>query len=314
MKLLDLSRLCAPILIFLATVLPVQAMATTVMVESTAGNFRINLFDFDVADPDNEFTPDLKPTVDNFLAYVNEDRYDNTFFHRLSPGFVLQGGGFVYTGTMPEPQPNPPLASGESEPGLQRVELNPGIPNTPVIGQPRFSNVRGTIAMAQVGTDRDSATNQWFINLVDNGGNLDVRNGGFTAFGRVIEDGTDGGMDVVDALADFTLLAEPQNPMPDTRYSYNSPLAELPVQNYTAENFGDNIALTDANLAMITAMYVLNPDRNTEVESDLVENQLRLGFRTSPQIDTSEFSGGGNIGFIFLSMLCGLLFYRRRFR
>ena len=66
----------------------------------------------------------------------------------------------------------------------------------PIKNEFKESNVRGTIAMAKLGGNPDSATCQFFINLVDNGGNLDNQNGGFTVFGKVTE-----GMDVADKIA-----------------------------------------------------------------------------------------------------------------
>jgi len=121
-------------------------------------------------------------TAANFLAYANAGRYTNTIIHRSIANFMIQGGGFT----------QPTAASN----------VTGGYPATiaqfaAVQNEPGNSNIRGTIAMAKLGNDPNSATNQWFFNTADNSGNLDNQNGGFTAFGRVL--GT--GMGVVDALA-----------------------------------------------------------------------------------------------------------------
>lgn len=312
MKLMNFSRhLFIVSTIFMVAGLSPQAFATTVQVQTSVGNFEINLFDFDVADPDEVLRPDLKPTVENFLAYVIAGRYDNTYFHRLAASpHVIQGGGFVYNGMMPEPQPDPLPAAADSEPGIEAVVLNAGEDNPTIDNQPRFSNVRGTIAMAK-GSDPDSASNQWFINLSDNAGGLDTpfNAGGFTVFGRVMGDG----MDVVDALAGFTLLSTPASPESGVRYTYNAPLGQLPVQMYDATNFAANVAPTDSNLAMITSIIVLDSTINTEVEADLIVNEVRLGFRANPVVNNDQYKGG-NIGLVFLTLLSALLFYRRRFQ
>lgn len=114
----------------------------------------------------------LKPvqapkTVDNFLAYVNSGFFDGTVFHRHSPGFVLQGGGFAVglnpTQAVPAPKPtNPPI----------ELEAGRGL-----------SNLRLTVAMART-SELNSATSQFFINLVDNAF-LDSASGGYAVFGAV---------------------------------------------------------------------------------------------------------------------------------
>ena len=111
-------------------------------------------------------------TVSNFLRYVEDGFYDGTIFHRVVPDFVIQGGGFT--------------------PDLTRKETRPPIINESNNG---LSNLRGTIAMART-SDPDSATSQFYINLVDNT-SLDYAPGrpGYAVFGKVIE-----GMDVVDAI------------------------------------------------------------------------------------------------------------------
>ncbi len=110
-------------------------------------------------------------TVKNFLGYVEEGFYDGTIFHRVMPGFMIQAGGFT-------------------------AEMEQKQPHAPIKNEFKLSNVRGTIAMAKLGGDPDSATCQFFISLTDNRRNLDNQNGGFTVFGKVVE-----GMDVVDAIA-----------------------------------------------------------------------------------------------------------------
>lgn len=112
-------------------------------------------------------------TVKNFLRYVDEDFYQGTIFHRVIDGFMIQGGGM--TANLSPKKTHAPMALEES--GL--------------------SNTRGTIAMART-AQPDSATSQFFINLVDNP-TLDYRNfqaPGYTVFGHVVS-----GMDVVDAIA-----------------------------------------------------------------------------------------------------------------
>ena len=106
-------------------------------------------------------------TVANFMNYVNDGDYDGTFFHRSIPGFVVQGGGFIT---------NTPSGSILVD-GASHIPTDP-----PVINEFNLSNLRGTIAMAKVGGDPDSATSEWFFNLDDNSENLDNQNGGFTVF------------------------------------------------------------------------------------------------------------------------------------
>ncbi len=135
---------------------------------------------FDQAGPSRTRTTPL--TAANFLAYANAGRYTNTIIHRSIANFMIQGGGF----TQPTAASN--VAGGYPATIAQFAAVQNEFGN---------SNIRGTIAMAKLGNDPNSATNQFFFNTADNSGNLDNQNGGFTAFGRVL--GT--GMGVVDALA-----------------------------------------------------------------------------------------------------------------
>lgn len=157
--------------------LPVSALSQSnpvVRVSTTYGDFSIELFE--------QQTP---ATVENFLGYVNRGNYRRTFIHRLVPDFVLQGGGYRFIpGCENGVRPCGPVAIPQQDP----------VPN-----EPGISNTRGTVAMAKLGGDPDSATSQWFVNLADNSEELDQQNGGFTVFGEVLGDG----MVVVDRIAEL---------------------------------------------------------------------------------------------------------------
>jgi peptidyl-prolyl cis-trans isomerase A (cyclophilin A) len=134
--------------------------------------------EMNVGDICMELHPEAAPiTVANFLKYVNDGDYNQTMIHRSVPGFVIQGGGF-YGGadTLGLPVPKDPTIRNEFA----------------------LSNLRGTVAMAKLGTDPNSATSQWFVNLANNSSNLDFANGGFTVFATVVK-----GMDVMDKIAAF---------------------------------------------------------------------------------------------------------------
>ena len=113
-------------------------------------------------------------TVENFLGYVKKKHYDGTVFHRVIGNFMIQGGGFAATDGKLVEKP-----SGK------------GIKNE---GQNGLGNDRGTIAMART-SDPNSATAQFFINVVDNAMLNYPSNGGYAVFGKVVE-----GMDVVDKI------------------------------------------------------------------------------------------------------------------
>ncbi|MFC1753435.1 peptidylprolyl isomerase [Thermoproteota archaeon] len=132
-----------------------------VVLETTKGNIEIELD-----------KPNAPVSVDNFLRYVNEGFYEGTVFHRVIFEFMIQGGGFTKEGLQKQTHETIPL---ESDNGLK--------------------NLRGTIAMART-MRPDSATSQFYINVVDNA-MLDYAPGnpGYAVFGKVIS-----GMDVVDKI------------------------------------------------------------------------------------------------------------------
>ena len=143
---------------------PVKAADPVVVMKTSEGTIEIQL------DPKN-----APVSTANFLAYVDKKFYDGTIFHRVIPGFVDQGGGM--TADMQQKQTNAPIVN-EATNGLH--------------------NLRGTISMART-NDPNSATSQFFLNLVDNSSKLDpggVSPDGYAVFGKIIK-----GLDVMDKIA-----------------------------------------------------------------------------------------------------------------
>lgn len=130
--------------------------------KTSKGNFTIELF-----------ANEAPVSSENFLKYVDSGHFDGTIFHRVIPGFMIQGGGF--TEDMDQKKTNPPI-NNEATNGLK--------------------NKRGTLSMART-NDINSATCQFFINLVDNDF-LDHKPGnyGYAVFAKVTS-----GMEVIDEIA-----------------------------------------------------------------------------------------------------------------
>ena len=146
---------------------PARAPVTppVVIIETSHGAFELTLWD------------DKAPgTVSNFLAYVDSGFYDDLIFHRVIKGFMIQGGGF--DAEMKQKKPRAPIKNEASH---------------------AAKNKRGTVAMART-SDVNSATAQFFVNLVDNAfldhRDTTPRGYGYCAFGEVTA-----GMEVVDAIA-----------------------------------------------------------------------------------------------------------------
>lgn len=245
MPLMQLARLIpATTLLCFAALLPRIADATIVTFETVLGSFEVNLYD--------NATP---RTVENFLNYVQNGSYSDSIFHRSVSGFIVQGGGFV-------------------------TDVNAQISDIPanasVINEPVFSNVRATIAMAKLGSDPNSATNQWFFNLANNAANLDNQNGGFTVFGEV----TGNGMAVINALAALPT------------YDFGGALTSLPLQNY---NTGD--AVDNTHLIIVTAITVTDSTVNSAA-----------GLNPTPTTagNSTGSTGGGGGGSLGLLALLGL--------
>jgi len=130
--------------------------------ETSHGGFTVELFE-----------KEAPITVKNFLQYVDDGFFDGTIFHRIVPGFVIQGGGL--TADFANKKTRAPI-SNEAKNGLK--------------------NARGSLSMART-NDINSATSQFFVNLKDNGF-LDhgPRDYGYAVFGRVTD-----GMEVIDKIA-----------------------------------------------------------------------------------------------------------------
>jgi peptidyl-prolyl cis-trans isomerase A (cyclophilin A) len=160
---LTLKTLPALVLVTALTLGTGAAWAQKVKLATTLGDIVVEL--------DAEKAP---KTVDNFLQYVKSGHYDDTVFHRVIDGFMIQGGGYK-----------------------QDLQPKPTRPPIPLESRNGLSNARGTLAMARTGIP-DSATAQFFINVNDNLP-LDQANSrdghGYAVFGKVVA-----GMDVVDKI------------------------------------------------------------------------------------------------------------------
>lgn len=183
-----------------------------VQIHTPVGSLVLELYDQD------------KPvTVANFLKYVDTGAYRDAFSHRLVPGFIVQGGGFMVTN-----RSTAPLVATCPNYGTITNEFNVGA---------RLTNEFATVAMAKVGGDPNSASSQWFINLANNAAHLDNQNGGFTVFGRVVA-----GTNVLEIFNRFT-----RDGSTNVVVNLGGVLSELPVLT-TNVTFGDLI-YTDVSRA-----------------------------------------------------------------
>ena len=197
--------------------------------------FHTNLGDIDVI-----LNPAVAPkTVANFINYLNKGAYTNSIFHRSVPGFIIQGGGFQ----------------------LANHNLVDIAPDAAVRNEYSISNTRGTIAMAKLGTDPNSATNQWFFNESDtNAANLNFQNGGFTVFGKVADAPSLAIMDKIAAVP----VPSP-GPLP-------SPYDQIPLINYSGGN------LTDSNYVLVQSITLLDaPSQAPAVASNGVVTASGFG-------------------------------------
>ncbi len=274
-------RCIASIAAFIVTMLTTAAGATTVRLQTTQGVIEINLYD--AAAP---------ITVTNFLGYVRSGSYTDTLIHRSVPGFVIQGGGFAWN---------------NSNSTVVDVVTRPPIQNEFSASR---SNIRGSIAMAKLGNDPNSATSQWFINLVNNGSGLDTQNGGYTVFGQV----TPETMPVVDAIAALPIVnaGSPFDELPLTSFpAPGSPIfkANLSlVQSATVKSTSVRAGIVDLDGSGKHQVVIRNVGTNTaEMRvGRLVNNQMQFTAQDDPGpnfrlVAATDFDGNGKSDLVFLN-------------
>ena len=200
-----------------------------------------------------ELTDNTPLTNANFLSYVNSGAYDNSKFHRSVSDFVVQGGGFKA----------PTVAA--DQPGSDPVAIST---TGTVQNEPGNLNTRGTIAMAKLGGQPDSATSQFFFNLSDNSF-LDSDNGGYTQFGSVLGSG----MTVVDTIGSALTYDA-------TTYYSNTALSDLPLWNVNQDN-------------------IVRPQDFVQIENaDVVTESALFTYQVSSSDSaklTASFDGNGNL-------------------
>lgn len=216
-------------------------------------------------------------SVDNFVTYVEAGFYDNLIFHRVVPTFMIQGGG--YTADLTE----------------KKDGLRPSIKNE---WQNGLKNARGTIAMARTQA-ADSATAQFFINVVNNDMLDQPRDGAaYAVFGKVVE-----GMDTVDKIRDTETISDPKLPMgkvvPKTaviikkasllgKYNRDAVKAQVKVAEAAAKSAAEGAEKAEKERGMsFQKMIETGMDENgkkiDKTESGLMYTILRPGDGPSPK-------------------------------
>jgi peptidyl-prolyl cis-trans isomerase A (cyclophilin A) len=208
-------------------------------------------------------------TVQNFQNYVSRGAYRNSIIHRSVPGFVVQGGGFTVDG-LDEVLEQTPRSGADAVDVISK--------DAPVRNEfsANRSNLRGTIAMAKVGNNPNSATSEWFFNLANNSRNLDNQNGGFTVFGQVRGRGD---LNVIDAIASLPVFGA-------TSFFGQSAFTDLPlsVANPSSPTLsGDENLVRYRNITVSRVnelqFRVVNNSNPKLVSAVVRNNQLRLNYR-----------------------------------
>ncbi|WP_017295138.1 peptidylprolyl isomerase [Geminocystis herdmanii] len=216
-------------------------IATFNLHNNTLGNGEIKVLLFD---QNGQGAPQ---TVNNFLQYVNSNSYVNSIIHRSISNFIIQGGGFT----------------------VNNLDVNTIPTNPPVVNEfsPNRSNTRGTIAMAKLGNDPNSATNQWFFNLANNASNLDNQNGGFTVFGEVLSQND---LNTIDSIASLNTI--------DARET-NPALTDLPVINSPVNDDNDLVRFENVTVSNTPELtFSVQNNTNPSLVTSTINNQGEILF------------------------------------
>ena len=258
-------------------------------------------------------------TVANFINYVEDGDYASSIIHRSIPGFIVQGGGFAV----------PPELN--FQPNLDAIEEIPADPAVVNEFSPSRSNTRGTIAMAKLGNDPNSATNQWFFNLNDNSENLDNQNGGFTVFGEALTPEDLAPIDAIAGLQTFDGRGSFSQPPPE----FAGAFSDVPLIVEDAENANfvgiNNVTLLQESELEFAVIDNSNPDlvnatinngelvldyaddgrgiaritvQATDLQGDTVEDRFVIAVE-----DTQPLSSEGSTVYRFLNTDTGVHLY-----
>ena len=270
---------------------PVPATTIGTQTLTAGGNVDVALGD-KFADPDSEsavrivtnlgtmdfilFNSATPLAVANFLSYVTAgvNNYNGAVFHRSVPGFVAQGGAFKVQSAPNNFSVTPTSASPTNEPGI--------------------SNLRGTVAMAKIGGNPNSATDQFFVNLGNNSSNLDRdsgspnANGGFTAFARVAGNG----MTVADAIGN----------LPTATYTVNlggtsSSMDSWPLTSASASMDTTKVVSITSAAPVAVLSYAVTGNTNSAVASATISGtnvqiNALAGGQTNVTVTATDLDGG----------------------
>ncbi len=210
-------------------------------------------------------------SVENFLAYVDSGYYNGTVFHRVIPTFMIQGGGFT------------------TDMDKKTEGLRPAIKNE---WQNGLKNDRGTISMARMGGNADSATSQFFINVVDNG-KLDKPQpdgAAYAVFGKVVA-----GMEVVDKIRSAKVIKHPKYP---SREGAVTPDPAVVIN--TALRISDEDAKAAVKLAMLAAAKADVERKSTEEAAEQERVAELAAYITKIEAETGKKVQKTDSGLMYL--------------
>lgn len=228
-------------------------IASFQLYNTTLGNSVINIVLFD----QNGSGAPL--TVQNFLNYVSDGNYINSIIHRSVPSFIIQGGGFTVEQLTPQSIPsNPPV---QNEFSANR------------------SNLQGTIAMAKLGSNPNSATNQWFFNLANNSSNLDNQNGGFTVFGQVLSNAD---LQTINAIAAVPVF---------NGSNLNPAFSNLPLLGNPVDSDDDYVRFSEITVSQVDELqFTVLGNSNPNLVNVTINGQEILLDYLPNQIGTAEIT------------------------